>query len=76
MSSIERAFHRYAWPVEHMGIDHRRRDVFVAEKFLNGPDVIVCFEEVGGKSVTKAMDTDGFAYVRESYGGVDRCLGV
>lgn len=30
--------------VEDVGVDHRRADVPVAEKFLDGPDVVPFFE--------------------------------
>jgi hypothetical protein len=73
---VERTLRRHARSVEHVGANHRRRNVFVTEELLNGPDVVVGLKEMGGKSVPKAMDTDGFAYVREAYGGVDRCLEV
>jgi hypothetical protein len=32
-----------------MGVDHRRRDVRVAEELLHGADVVSPFEEVGGE---------------------------
>jgi hypothetical protein len=30
-----------------MGIDHRRVNLFMSQKFLNRSDVMTCFEEMG-----------------------------
>jgi len=38
-----------------MGIDHRGFDVFVAQKFLDGADVIAVLEQVGGEAVAKGV---------------------
>ena len=46
--------------VENVRVDHRRRDVFVAEQFLHGSDIITGFQQVGGEAVTERMTTDGF----------------
>jgi hypothetical protein len=41
--------------VEHMGVDHSRADVAVAEELLNGADVVTVLEEVGGKAVAEGV---------------------
>ena len=47
------------FPVE-MGIDFRGGDRFVAEHFLDSPEISSTFHEMGGKRVTEGMRTDGF----------------
>ena len=44
---VGRAAHGGRAPVEDVGVDHRRRDVAVAEEFLHGADVVAVFEQVG-----------------------------
>ena len=44
--------------IEDVGIDHRRLDVFVAEEFLNRPDVVVGLQQVRGKGMAKRMRAD------------------
>jgi hypothetical protein len=39
-----------------MGIDHGGLEVGVAQQFLDGPDVIPLFHQVGGKAVPEGMD--------------------
>ena len=41
--------------IEDVSIDHCRFHILVAEDFLDGADVIVDFQEVGGKAVAKRM---------------------
>ena len=41
--------------VKDMGVDHRRFDIIVAKKFLNGPDIITTFEQVSGKGMAERM---------------------
>ena len=38
-------------PVEHVGVDHGRLDVFLTEQLLNRPDIISVLQEVGGEGV-------------------------
>lgn len=46
---VQRA--RYPTPalVQHMGVDHRGRNVGVAEQLLHRADVVTAFEQVSGK---------------------------
>ena len=44
--------------VEDMGIDHCGFDVFVAEEFLDGADVVAILQQVGGEGVAKGMGAD------------------
>jgi len=39
--------------VQDMGIDHGRADVFMAEKFLDGADVVARFKQMRGKGMSK-----------------------
>jgi hypothetical protein len=41
-----------------MGINHRGFDIFVAEEFLDGADVVAVLQEVSGKGVPKGVTTD------------------
>ncbi len=41
--------------VQDMGVDHRRRDVLVAEELLDGAEVAAVLEEMGGEGVAKGM---------------------
>jgi len=43
-----------------MGIDHGGSKVFMSEQALDGADVVVVFENMGGKAVTKGMGGDMF----------------
>jgi hypothetical protein len=44
-----------------VGVDHRSFDIFVAEEFLNGANVVVGFQEVSGKTVSRR----GFALAED-----------
>ena len=41
--SIKRAFHGGSF-IENMRVDHRRRDIFVSQEFLDRPDVVARFQ--------------------------------
>ena len=47
LSTIQGAFYTYARSVQNVRVNHRRRDVFVAQEFLDRPDVMVCLQQVG-----------------------------
>jgi hypothetical protein len=46
---IQGRAHGQAAALEHVGVDHGRLDVFVAQQFLDGADVVAVFEQVGGE---------------------------
>src|SRR5450759_905083 len=50
-----------ASPVEDVGIDHGRFDVLVAQKFLDGADVVVVLQEVGSKAVAQGVGCGSIA---------------
>ncbi len=60
--------------VEHVGVDHGRLDVFVAEQFLDGADVVPGHQEVGGKRVAHGMAAGSFGNARSADGLFDGLL--
>uniref|UniRef100_A4XWW2 Uncharacterized protein n=1 Tax=Ectopseudomonas mendocina (strain ymp) TaxID=399739 RepID=A4XWW2_ECTM1 len=54
-SAIQRAEHRQAAAVEHMGVDHGGLHVSMAEQLLHSADVLSRLQQVGGKTVTQGM---------------------
>lgn len=46
--------------MEDVGVDHGGFDVFVAEEFLDGADVVAALEEVGGEGVAEGVGCDAF----------------
>ena len=49
--------------VHNVGVDHGGGDIFVAQEFLHGANVVACFKQVGGEGVTKDVGGDAFGYV-------------
>ncbi len=43
--------------VQDMGVDHRRADVFVVKKFLNGTNIIAGLKQVRSKGVAECVAT-------------------
>ena len=41
---VHRAHHPSATTIQHMGVNHGRADVPVAQEFLHRPDVVTVFE--------------------------------
>jgi hypothetical protein len=58
--SVERATYGFRPLVENVGIDHRGADVLMAEKLLDGTDVVAGFEEMGSEAVAESMAAGGF----------------
>lgn len=48
---VDRAPHAAATPIQDVGVDHRRRDVAMAEQLLDGANVIAGFQEVRREGV-------------------------
>ena len=61
-------------PIEHVGVDHRRADVIVAEQFLDGADVVAVFEQVCGEGMTESMRGRVLADARGARGRGDDAL--
>ena len=55
-------------PIKNVGVDHGDFDVFVAEEFLDGADVVAVLEEVGGEGVAEGVAADAFGEVGGSDG--------
>jgi hypothetical protein len=45
---------------ENMGVDHGGGDIFVAEEFLNGTDIIATLKQVGSETVAQGVGADRF----------------
>ena len=59
-SGIERAADAEAGFVEDVGVDLGGGEVGVAEEFLDGAEIVVVFEEVGGEAVAEGVRVAGF----------------
>lgn len=55
LSWIKRAAHPFASAMQHVCIDHGRFDVFMAQKFLHGANIITILQEMGGEAVPQGM---------------------
>jgi hypothetical protein len=53
--TIDRTAHRFVSQFEHMRKNHRHPDIFVAQQFLNRPDVIPGTQQVGRKTVSESV---------------------
>ena len=71
---IERAAHPFSSSVQHMGIDHGRADVLMAQEFLHGANIITAFQEVGRKAMTQGMATPWLVDTRSLDGHFYRFL--
>jgi hypothetical protein len=47
-----------------MGVDHRGFDIFMAEEFLHGADIVAMLQQLRRKTMAKGMTTDSFIYFR------------
>lgn len=59
-----------------MSVDHGGADVFVAEEFLDGANIVSGFEQVSSEAVTKGVATGGFCEVGSADGKFDGVLKV
>ncbi len=46
--------------LKDVGVNHGGFDIFIAEEFLDGANVVAILKQVGGEAVTKCMATDCF----------------
>src|SRR3990170_7201867 len=60
LNAIERAGDAAAALVEDVRVDHRGRDILVAEKLLDGADVIAALQQMRGETVPQDMRRHGF----------------
>ena len=70
--AIQRAFRAGATLAQHVRVNHRRRDVVVAQQFLYGADVRAPLEEGCGKRVTKRVGADVFGNPHPRHCRLDR----
>ena len=47
-----------AGAVQHVGVDHRRVDMLVAEELLDCPDVVTVLDQVGREGVAERVAVD------------------
>lgn len=57
-----------------MSVDHGGFDVFVSEEFLDGADVIIVLQKMGGKRVSEGVGGDVFVYLGTTGGFPDGFL--
>jgi len=60
MSSVQWAAHGCVVPGDEVGVGHSGFEVFVADEFLDGADVVAGFQEVDGEGVAEGGAGDGF----------------
>ena len=70
-SKIKRALYTFSTLVQHMRVNHGRAHVGVAEKFLNGANVVAGFQQVCGERVSEAVTGRAFVDCRPSDGERD-----
>ena len=54
-----------------MGIDHRRSQIAVSEKLLDGPDVRAALQKMCGEGMPKRVGTDFFGQARPAHACFD-----
>ncbi len=65
--SIERAGDFADAVAQHMGIDHGRSDIFMAQQLLDRADIHARFQQVSGERVPQGVGCGGFADARHAY---------
>ena len=71
---VEGRFDGEAAEFHNVGVDHGGFDVFVAEEFLDGSDIVAGLEEVGGEGVAEGVGGDVFVDFCEAGGFLDGAL--
>jgi hypothetical protein len=56
-SWVERTTNPLAASLQHVRVAHRRTDVFMAQEFLDGPDIIAIFQQMGSKRMPARIAT-------------------
>ena len=52
---VERAANASPTPLEHMRVDHCRRDIRMAQPFLHRANIVSTFQQVGGEGMAKRV---------------------
>lgn len=71
---IQRATHSQTALVENVRVAHGGFNIFVAEEFLHGADVVTVFKKVRGKGMAKGVGADPFGNPRLLGCAFDRLL--
>jgi hypothetical protein len=71
---IERTADAQSSAVEDVGIDHGGIDVGMAEKFLDGADIVTGFQQMGGEGMAQGVAADGFLDASLAGGATDLLL--
>jgi hypothetical protein len=66
---IQQALDSHAALPDYMGVNHGGLNVTMAEQFLYGPDVVTCFEKMGGEPVAEGVRADGLGQPGLAGGG-------
>jgi hypothetical protein len=74
LMTLQGAADSQATPVEDVGVDHGCLDVFVTQKLLDGANIVMRFQEVGGKAVTQSVGSDELDDTRQASRPFDRLL--
>ena len=61
MRLIQRGADGESAAIQNVGVDLSGLDIFVAEEFLHGADVVSRFEQMSGKGVAQGMWPNGFS---------------
>ena len=71
---VQGALHGSPTTIEDMGIDHGRRNILMSEEFLNGADIVACFQQMSGEAMAEGMTTDGLVGLGSQDCLMDRLL--
>ena len=55
---VQRTANAHRPTVEHMGVEHRRFDIAMAQQLQDGSNVITAFEQVGGECMADSSSID------------------
>lgn len=58
LQSIQGAGHPMTTAPQYMGVNHRGGDIGVPQEFLDGPDIMAAFQQMGSKTVAQGMTVD------------------
>ena len=61
---------------DDVGVDHGGPNVAVTQQFLNGSDVVVGFQQMGGEAVAEGVGGDAFENLRFSDDGFEGSLNI
>ena len=70
-SIVERAPNPAPAAVEHVGVNHCRRNVAVSKQFLDSADVVACAKEMGGERVPQRVTGRWLADAGDANGSLE-----